>query len=439
MTRPRPHHRARQRDAHDAKIRRAWPRRLCALACVALLPGTGSCSNTALDVTSAQRALGLATLTNAGLSLEAIPGRVNADDRADPVATIWSSAPVMRLTLETNSAATGTLSLTVQNLHRDARPRVVTIEPRAAGADFAQTGCPRVAAATPQCVGTEAGCPAPAFTRQADLPTTLALTIPLSPCRLTVIDLEPPARDDADVRVVVLGATDSLDTIDAVLSAEADADFAVLLGDHTPDADADRLVELRARVAQAPMPVVVLAGEQERLGDVDSVLFERLFGPTDFRWTLQRAQFVTTYTSEEGLGVRGIANLESFLRAMRQEDLNARGEGASEGAPRVLPAFAFTHVPPLAPVGFREDGFDSRLEAARALSLMSRYGIDTLFSGHVTTPAHETSSPQLRATTARNTRLGSQAEYLILNISPTPSSGARQVGERHVVVTRRAL
>lgn len=433
MTRPRPHPRA--GDARLKKLCRASRLALCA----ALLAPLGSCASENLDVTSAQRSLGLATLTSAGLSLEAIPGRVNADDRADPTATIWASAPVMRITLETNSAATGTLSLTVQNLHREARPRVVTIEPRAAGADFAQTGCPRTAAPTPQCVASEAGCPAPAFTRQTDQPTTLSLSVPLAPCRLTVIDLEPPDRDDADVRVVVIGSTDSPETITTILNAEADADFAVLLGDHTPEAEAEHLVDLRAHVAAAPMPVVVLAGEQERLGDVDSVLFERLFGPTDFRWTLRRAQFVTTYTSAEGLGTRGIANLESFLRAMRQEDLNARGEEAEAQALRVLPAFAFTHVPPLAPVGFREDGFDSRLEAARALSLMSRYGIDTLFSGHVTTPAHETSSPQLRATTARNTRLGSQAEYLIMTISPNPSSGARQVGERYVVVSRRAL
>lgn len=423
------------------------------LALLLGLAACGDCDQSAtFNFTQDQRGEGNVTLETLSTQLYIEPALVTSNSQRDRVASARLHASVADMLVITGDDASGALTLTLDNVHPEAVPILRAAREGAFSEALGADACPsRVTDLTlPGCDPEGQGtCAAFDWSRDPSTPTTLTLTLGLSPCRELALAIEPPpSTSGEDVRLVVMGASPNTQQLVNVARAERAAgsqvDFIVLLGDQLEGASGDGLLDLYDASREIGVPVIALVGDEE-LGADDGELFEQTFGAFQFRWTFKQVQFVNVYSARATLGARGLANLEAFLQDMAREDAVARALDDAElldGRSRRWPALAFTYAPPFDPNGARERGFVDRTQAARLMSLLANYGVDTLFAGRlVDNFTLGDVRPTLRVTTASDapSGVGVQAQYLRVTLSRSAPAGSFPVGDRFMTVEQLGL
>ena len=425
--------------------RRAY-RLSCALFSLALAASI-SCNSTTLDTASAQRELGEVALNQLGLSAEVLPGVVRSSDEENATLRMRLNAGVGRLILRTNERARGTLLIQLYNVHPDARARITQVQ-RLTSTSTLENECPFNALSV-DCTSDTANalCRTATGSRPEGQNTSMDLRVNLSPCRETIIEIEPPEEQSEDpISFAVIGSLGDEEKLSDIVTTERDAgrehDFYVLLGNAIESDDRADIADLEEIAIALDEIFVALPGEEE-LADDQGLAFERRFGAFDYGWTFKDTQFVTFYSAPAQLSTRGLSNLESQLVALESEDSRWRQSNnyvLPEGDVRALPLFAFTHTPPFDPRGLRGNGFISRKQAAMVMSLLAEFQTDTLFAGRLTTNEFEEGSPELRVVVSENPRFGiADGAYLTVTLTTEQVDGSERVNNRFFSVTEHAL
>jgi 3',5'-cyclic AMP phosphodiesterase CpdA len=352
-----------------------------------------------------------------GLRFRLLPGTI--DSRTDTSVQARSSTPLPQFSLSAGPLGAEQVEVTLANIHRAARVRVVGSFPLNA---TEMAGCPgetdgesdEDGRETVLCAESEShpDCRPPQISRDPTKASELSAQINVPGCTRVSFSLELDADDDAnagDVSFAVLGSVGTLVQLRDVLeSATADEpDFVVLLGDIAENATLDGLRDLDFLLRQVDYPTVVLPGEGE-LVDGARAQFLDTYGPLDFGWEFGGAQFYAFYSAESELGAGGLTRLRSALGRLDPE----------------RPALLFTHTPPMDPLGPRDEGFHSSVEAARTLSLITGSSADALFVGHI----HDGASQNYHGVAMHLTSVERAGEYLWVRVQ----DGAVHVDRRAV-------
>lgn len=414
------------------------------LSCLGVL--SGSCVANKLEDAAEQRLLGETTINSAGLGVTVYPGTILSADENARTLDARLNAGLGQLVLDTNERASGAFEITIENVHKSAVLEVRLVETLPFGSGLDNICSLEAERVDINCVESpsEEQCRAIPFERPKE--TTIVASLPLDPCLKVTYQLAlPEAQEMSDTSFVVIGSTRSPDTISEVVAAERAADrahdFYILLGDALAGKDNAAVDELITRTRALDEVFIAIPGAEE-LGADSGLYFARHFGDFAYHWSMKQTQFVSFYSARRQLTTRGLINLESSLRAMETEDRTWRAQNnytLPDDEARALPAFAVTHTPPFDPNAQRERGFTSRIEAARAMSLLGEYAIDTLFAGGMIDTASVDSTPRLRVTTAQDTRISDLAEYIIVELSHTSFEGSRAVGNQHIKLTHTPL
>lgn len=429
---------------------------MCVIAALTI-----SCAQTCVqqesDRISAQRSLGQRVRDDLHYAIEIVPGLVDPSQSVAGTTTMRASALVAQLDLAVGADIDAPIKLKLRNTHPTTQVRVVSHQPLDDISAYAGLGltddrqrCPAAnkLAATIDCQELadqqEGLCAAPTMSRDASNNTTIEITLEVPACTgLSLVVEEPATARSQDLSFVVVGRVGEpavLQTVFSLALNEAPVDFFVFLGDANQDNNDEHLDQLANVAAQAPAPLVMIPGKDEI---EDGILpFGQRFGAFDYRWTFGGVQFVTFYSADRELGLRGITALESQLIAMAREDQReaaADSEPVSADQARRWPALAFTHSPIFDPSGLRDHGLVDRNEAARALSMLSRFGVSTLFSGGQVEPSVSGAAPQLRTTSAYRTLLENRAEYLRVTVSNEQLGNGQKVGDKFLIVESRTL
>ncbi|QED34577.1 hypothetical protein FRD00_22180 [Persicimonas caeni] len=353
------------------------------VASAGLLTG---CSDAQLAGTAEQRDLGH-TVLQRGLEFRLSPGTITGDTETSVEAR--ASAPLPTFSLSSGPSEFDSVSVTLTNVHRHARVRVAQITALDSGE---MLGCPTNAERLPitcESAETDPACAAPTLERPETQRSEFELELSQPSCTRVSYNVElsgqpdmpdqpevpdqpeiPDQQDDAPapLRFAVLGRTASLDELRRALDRATadDPDLVVLLGDNAENASLNGLRELELVLRRADYPAVVIPGEGE-IVEGSRQPFLETFGPFDYRFGLKDVHMLAFYSAEGALGQDGATRLQSTLQRLGTE------------RPRLL----FTHTPPIDPVGPRDQGFESQIEGARTLSILTDAGVDALFVGHI--------------------------------------------------------
>lgn len=334
-----------------------------------LLVLTGCLNNTAQDA-STQRRIGETTFDD-GVRLLLSFGTFRRVDSSPIVAR--AASPAMRMRVRSGPVTDGSRTFEIRNVAIDAELSVLSVALLTAnteeGCDFGET---RTIICDSE---TSTECNAPMLERDEEEQTTVRFDFDVPGCRDVLFEVATPDVSTAAFKFVVMGPTDELDAIDAaaVVAADMDAEFLVLLGDATPSSTNEGLDDLETRTNQLALPVVVIAGDNEQGVDAGSG-FLRRFGPHEHSWLYQGGKFFTFFSATGSLGDEGIDRLDRTLAQLQR-----RGDDN-------LPLVGFTHRPPLDPEGTRDAGFRNKLEGARVQAILKRYNVAMLFTGESTKP-----------------------------------------------------
>lgn len=221
-----------------------------------------------------------------------------------------------------------------------------------------------------QCVGKTAfsDCTLPDFSHDSSNPTTLFFNYNVLPCRSLRFTVEEEVKK-ATVRVAILGAIESLNTLKAFpeLVEKQNIDFFVFLGNITPDFSTAGLDSLYEAINLLPVPAIVIAGDNEAVIESGSP-FLRRFGPYEHVFAHEKVKFFSFYSATGSLGEVGIERIDSLFAQARR--------GAEE-----VPFVVFTHTPPLDIEPGRDQGFRNPIEGARVHAILNRYNVKMLFAG----------------------------------------------------------
>jgi predicted phosphodiesterase len=346
--------------------------------------------------TAEQRGVGETTLES-GVTLELLPGAATVTD--DTSVTMRAAAPEPTLSISTLGSDSPALSIEIRSVPAAAEIQVTNIVERDSAASPA---CPDEVAGQIRCAqSTDPRCEAPATTRPADDPETMRFEWSQPRCLQTNFRVALPDADrERDLRVGVVGHTDDADnTRDALDTLQSrDPDYAILLGDNAAGHKLSQLQSLSALLADYDFPVYVLPGEQETT-PTSRANFRAVFGPYDFNYQFKGTRFVVLYSAGGIVGSRRIFQLRSTLLRFAPQD----------------PIVVVTHTPPIDPLGARNDGFLSEIEAARTLSIMSDFGADLLLAGHI----HDAHRLDVRDIDMRVTGAGQYGGQVLLLTAPS--------------------
>lgn len=371
----------------------------------------GGCSDENVVGTAEQRNLGDIELDD-GLAFSLQPGTIDQHTRESVEAR--ASVPLPQFSLSTGAQAAQQIRVTLANIHRDAQIRVLTNTPLS---ETTMAGCPAdTTREIVDCVSspTHESCQPPALSREDGKRSEASLTIDVEPCTRRSFTVEL-ATDEAQnsatqpMRMAVLGRAESLEELRRALEAATDdePDFVVLLGDAVENSSLNGLRDLDFLLRSVDFPAVVLPGEVELVDD-NRAQFLQVFGPFDFGWEVRGVHHYAFYSATAELGENGITRLRSVLKRM-------------ESSHQTL---LFTHTPPTDPIGPRNQGFLSQIQAARVLSLISDSTVDAFFVGHI----NDGATVDLNAIKMYLTSVERTHEYLSV-----------QVDEASVNVTRRSF
>lgn len=183
-------------------------------------------------------------------------------------------------------------------------------------------------------------------------------------------------------------------------------DFAVSLGNL---ADGDSRIDMlawRDLLVSNSIPLVTALGPIEGAGP--SLLpFHEVLGRSDFSFTIGEVLFLVMDTSSAEYGDDQFDYWESVL------------EKASASV-----IIALMHTPPLDPAGLRDNGFASRGQSARLMSMLSEHGVDTIFTAGIGSFANERESGIHVVSTGGAGRLesGDNSTRHLLHVTVDPAS-----------------
>ena len=151
-------------------------------------------------------------------------------------------------------------------------------------------------------------------------------------------------------------------------------DFAVSLGNLTDGDSRIDMLAWRDLLVSNSIPLVTALGPIEGAGP--SLLpFHEVLGRSDFSFLIGEVLFLVMDTSSAEYGDDQFAYWDSVL-------------GKADAGVII----ALMHTPPLDPAGLRDNGFSSRGQSARLMSMLSEHGVDTIFTGGIGSFANERES-----------------------------------------------
>jgi 3',5'-cyclic AMP phosphodiesterase CpdA len=140
--------------------------------------------------------------------------------------------------------------------------------------------------------------------------------------------------------------------------------FALFAGDLTTRGTADQLARFKREMKTLAFPVYATLGNHE-LGTRDD-LFHDFFGRGSFSFAFRGARFTLVDSASGTVAPAVYRWLDDWLAA---------GAGGFH--------VVAMHMPPLDPVGYRNGGFASRLEASMLVSRLASGKVDLTLYGHI--------------------------------------------------------
>ena len=196
----------------------------------------------------------------------------------------------------------------------------------------------------------------------------------LSRCTRLKVEVLPPDGlgevDGDELRVAIIGEVHGdeesfLAAVEAITAWEAH--LLISVGNLTDNEGLPDIRRWGRIVDKVGMPVVAALGENEAKGG-SFLPFHEVFGRSDFSFSVGDVQFLVMDTASAEFSDDQLAYWEATLE--KSDD------------PIVI---AISHVPPLDPAGFRDDGLISRTEAGRLLAILGEHDVSALFTGGVGT------------------------------------------------------
>jgi|GEM_PF-4690735 len=375
------------------------------VACLVAVSGCGDDSTTRA---AEQRDLGTISLSDS-LLFSLRPGTI--DQHTPSAVQGRASVPLPDFFLSSGPLAAEQIRIKLANIHRDATIRVVRDAPLNA---LEMPNCPETPERAPiECMTTPEHpiCAAPALSRTDLKRSEISLVVDLDACTRRSFRVERSADAHAAqpraMRMAVLGRADTLGQLRLALEAAiAEApDFVLLLGDMVENSSLNGLRDLDFLLRELDYPAVVLPGEDE-LVDGKRTRFLEVFGPLDFGWDVGNVHFYTFYSANAKLSDNAILRLRNVLERLDPS----------------RPTLLFTHTPPTDPLGPRDQGFHSQIQAARVLSLISDSEVDAFFVGHI----RDSASVDLQDIKIYLTSIARSAEYLWVEVEGDALSVTRR-------------
>jgi hypothetical protein len=179
-------------------------------------------------------------------------------------------------------------------------------------------------------------------------------------------------QDASDFTFVVCGDPDGLrPQFKQIVEAAKSAAFLVIVGDLTPSGSEAELKKMYDYLQASGVTYYAVRGDNDRARDPSGTTFEKYFGPLWSSFDYQDSHFQLLDDSD---GIRGFPAGEL---AWMEEDLAATGARLK---------FAFAHIPPGAPPDLStpfDDYEQARETGDEAIGIWQRYGVGTVFSGHL--------------------------------------------------------
>lgn len=220
------------------------------------------------------------------------------------------------------------------------------------------------------------------------------------------------AQDSSDFTFVVCGDPHGLSPqFKQIVEAAKGADFLVVVGDLTPSGSDAELKKTYDYLQASGVEYYAIRGDNDCARDPSGTGFSRYFGPLWRSFDYQNSHFQLLDDSD------GINGYPAEELAWMEEDL------AATGAPL---KFAFAHIPPGAPPDLSSD-YDAwegaRDTSDQALETWQRYGVNTVFSGHLHAyTVYRAEDPRILATGGAGATLhlpeamGGYYNYLLVHV-----------------------
>jgi Icc protein len=256
--------------------------------------------------------------------------------------SLWAKAPSIAINVTLGESAPATWVLTVGNTLPDA---VLEIRTEAGGT------------------------PPPAESLATALPTEKrwALTLPTGKTTLLVHSARGEPVDPWRFALLsdIQEAIDGVKDIYARINADPNISFVVSTGDLTWQGNVEELERFQHELDSLRVPFYPTLGNHE-LGTDDGAPFQRYFGRGNFRFVHGGMQFTFLDSASGTIDPLVYAWLGAWLAEGRQRT-----------------HAVVTHIPPIDPVGVRNESFVNRNEANKFLAELAEEGVDITLYGHV--------------------------------------------------------
>jgi predicted phosphodiesterase len=256
------------------------------------------------------------------------------------VVSLWAKAP--SIAIDVTSGESATWILTIGNTLPDA---VLEIRTEAGG--------------TPP--------PAEALATALATEKRWALTIPAGKTTLLVHSArgEPALPWRFALLSDIQEAIDSVQDIYARINADPSIRFVVSTGDLTWQGNIEELERFQHELDSLRVPFYPTLGNHE-LGTEDGAPFQRYFGRANFRFVHGGMQFTFIDSASGTIDPLVYARLGAWLAEGRQRT-----------------HAVVTHIPPIDPIGLRNESFVNRNEANKFLAELAKEGVDITLYGHI--------------------------------------------------------
>lgn len=333
-------------------IRDRWIQ-LHLLACLAL---SAACTPNPEDRFLAQADLGHVTLCGGKLEVYVDPGTDPTADDEGCGFRFWASAPTPIVYLTNRQTEPLDVRVSIDNIFPDGElvPELSFVEYSAGCPD---SGGVSTVLLAPLEVATEEG--------------TRITTLTLPPCTHTTLRALPPigmGNCDGVIRIAVIGEiqgnVNTFETARDQIEAWP-ADVVFVVGNLANSPEQYQLETWREMFQETDVPFVVALGREEAQGSA-FLPFHQVFGRSDYTFTIGGTRFFVIDTAS---AVMSEAQFSYWEQTFNQAVEPIRS--------------AFMHIPPFDPAGLRDNGFESRAQAGRFLSLLGDGGVRAVFTGGI--------------------------------------------------------
>jgi predicted phosphodiesterase len=258
------------------------------------------------------------------------------------VVSLWAKAPSIAIEVMLGESAPGTWNLTVGNTLPDAVLELQTDT----------GGTPPRAESLPSAIPTEKRWALTLAAGKTILLVHSARGEPVGPWRFALL---------SDIQEAI----DRVQDIYARINADPNISFVVSAGDLTWDGSMQELERFQHELDSLRVPFYPTLGNHE-LGTEDGAPFQRYFGRANFRFVHGGMQFTFIDSASGTIDPLVYARLDAWL---------------AEGRQRTHAILA--HIPPIDPIGVRNEGFVNGKEANKFLAELAEANVDITLYGHI--------------------------------------------------------